>query len=40
MIVVGLIRLTALGATTLEAHLDRMQSFAKRALGRLKGGAA
>jgi DNA-binding PadR family transcriptional regulator len=33
-------RLTGLGATTLEAHLDRMQAFAQRALGRLEGGAA
>ncbi len=33
-------RLTGLGATTLEAHLVRMQSFARRARGRLEGGAA
>jgi DNA-binding PadR family transcriptional regulator len=33
-------RLTGLGATTLEAHLDQMRSFARQALGRLEGGAA
>jgi DNA-binding PadR family transcriptional regulator len=33
-------RLTGLGATTLQAHLDQLQSFAHRALGRLEGGAA
>jgi DNA-binding PadR family transcriptional regulator len=33
-------RLTGLGATTLQAHLDQMRSFARQALGRLEGGAA
>jgi len=33
-------RITVLGATTLQAHLDQLQSFARRALGRLEGGAA
>jgi DNA-binding PadR family transcriptional regulator len=33
-------RLTALGATTLQAHVDQMRSFARQTLGRLEGGAA
>ena len=33
-------RLTGLGATALQAHLDQLQSFAAKALQRLEGGAA
>jgi DNA-binding PadR family transcriptional regulator len=33
-------RLTGLGATTLQSHLDRMRAFTSRALGRLEGGAS
>jgi len=33
-------RLTGLGATTLQAHLDRLQSFARHARQRLAGGPA
>lgn len=33
-------RLTGLGTTALQAHLDHLQSFARRALQRLEGGAA
>jgi DNA-binding PadR family transcriptional regulator len=33
-------RLTALGATTLEAHVAQMRSFARQTLGKLEGGAA
>lgn len=33
-------RLTALGATTLQAHLDQLRSFTRQALRRLEGGAA
>jgi DNA-binding PadR family transcriptional regulator len=33
-------RLTALGTTTLGAHLTQLRAFAGRALGRLEGGAA
>jgi len=33
-------RLTGVGATALQAHLDHMQSFARSALQRLEGGAA
>ncbi|HEY8178641.1 MAG TPA: PadR family transcriptional regulator [Candidatus Limnocylindria bacterium] len=33
-------RLTALGATTLQAHVDQMRSFAHQTLRRLEGGAA
>jgi DNA-binding PadR family transcriptional regulator len=33
-------RLTGLGATTLQANLDQMRSFARQTLGRLEGGAA
>ncbi|HEY7738221.1 MAG TPA: PadR family transcriptional regulator [Candidatus Limnocylindria bacterium] len=33
-------RLTAHGATTLQAHLDQLRSFTRQALERLEGGAA
>lgn len=33
-------RLTALGATTLQAHVAQMRSFARQTLGRLEGGTA
>ena len=33
-------RLTGLGATTLQAHLDQLQSFARQARHRLAGGPA
>lgn len=33
-------RLTGQGATSLEAHLDQMHSFARQTLGRLEGGAS
>jgi DNA-binding PadR family transcriptional regulator len=32
-------RLTERGATSLEAHLDQMRTFARQALGRLEGSA-
>jgi len=33
-------RLTGLGATVLQGHLDSLRRFSERALGRLAGGAA
>jgi DNA-binding PadR family transcriptional regulator len=33
-------RLTGLGATTLQAHVDQMRSFARQTLGHLEGGTA
>jgi DNA-binding PadR family transcriptional regulator len=33
-------RLTGLGSTTLQAHVDHMRSFARQTLGKLEGGAA